>query len=261
MCSDSKGNIYFSESRMKRIYRWSVETESLSLLADFPLEPQALACDSKDNLLVVFRYDPQPGYMVDGQQEKFVNPPDAGGTSFSGWGNSGFAIWVYSIDPNNPDETIQKLPTVKMDSVKNIYKAMYPSNRWRDSHDFNEIILQKATECFVAPDGKTIFPICYDFARSNSLVAAYPGKPVYATNEYDKRVVRLNVSPEGYLENPFYFAEKGEFNPAGEQVNYVEVPERPVTIAFGGKDKKTLFVTTAGKLFSIDKKEFRINRP
>jgi sugar lactone lactonase YvrE len=275
ICSDSKGNVYFSESRLKRIYKWSAEDNKISLLADFPLEPQALACDSKDNLLVVFRYDPQPGYLIDGKQERFENTEDAWGTSFSGWGNSGFAIWVYSIDPNNPDETIQKLPTVKMGTVENIYKAMYPSNRWRDSHDFNEIILQKASECFVAPDGKTIFPICYDFARSNALISAFPGKPVYATNEYDKRVVRLQVSPEGYLKDPAYFVEKGEFstatdatgnlyvadgniyvfNPMGEQIKYIEIPERPVTIAIGGSFKTKLFVTTAEKLFSVDLKK------
>jgi sugar lactone lactonase YvrE len=274
MCSDSKGNVYFSESRLKRVYKWSAADEKISLLADFPFEPQALACDTKDNLLVVFRYDPQPGYMVNGKQEKFENPDDAWGTSFSGWGNSGFAIWVYSINPNHPEETIQKLPIVKMGSVENISKAIYPSNRWRDSHDFNDIIVNKATECFVAPDGKTIFPVCYDFARANSLISAVPGKPLYATNEYDKRIVRLKVSPEGYLSDPFYFAEKGEFsaavddagnvyvadgniyvfNPAGEQIKYIEIPERPVTIAIGGKDKKTLFVSTAEKLFSVDLK-------
>jgi len=274
ICSDSKGNVYFSDSRMKRIYKWSADDQKLRLLADFPLKPQALAVDSEDHLLVVFRYDPQPGYMIDGKQERFVNPPDADGTSFSGWGNSGFAIWVYSIDTNNPDESIQKLPTVKMGSVENVHKALYPSNRWRDSHDFNEIILQKATECFVAPDGKTIFPICYDFARSNALIEAFPGKLVYATNEYDKRVISLKVDSKGYISDPAYFAEKGEFSTAvdasgnvyiadgniyvfnskGKQVSYIDIPERPISIAFGGKGKNSLFITTAEKLFKLELK-------
>jgi sugar lactone lactonase YvrE len=274
LCADSKGNVYFSESRMKRIYKWSAENEKISLLADFPWRPQALVCDSQDKLLVVFRYDPQPGFLINGKQEAFQNPPDAEGTSFSGWGNSGFATWVYSIDPAKPEESIQKLLTMNMGSVKNIHKAVYPSNRWRDSHDFNEIILQKATECFVAPDGKTILPVCYDLARSNCLIEAFPGKPLYATNEYDKRVVRLQVSPEGYLSTPMYFAEKGEFstamdvdgnvyvadgniyvfNQSGEQVKYLEIPERPVTITIGGKNKDLLFVTTSDRLFSLDLK-------
>ena len=64
---------------------------------------------------------------------------------------------MYSIDPNNPEETIKKLPTREMGPVKNIYKALYPSNRWRDAHDYNEVVLNKPMECFVAPDEKTIY--------------------------------------------------------------------------------------------------------
>ncbi len=271
-CSDSKGNVYFCESRLKRIYKWSVQNSTISLIADFPWEPESLGCDSDDNLLVVFRYDPQPGYMVNGKQETFTNPPDAYGTSFSGWGNSGFATWVYSIDPDNPEETIQKLPEVSMGSVKHVYKALYPSNRWRDYHDYNEITVARPEKCFVAPDGKTIIPICYDLARACALVEAFPGKPLYTTNEYDKRVVRLDVDDLGYVSHLTYFAEKGEFstavdkegnvyiadgniyvfNPFGKQINYIEVPERPTTITFGGKDHETLFITTADALYKLN---------
>src|SRR5664279_5661758 len=120
LCHDSKGNVYFAEQRMKRIYKWSSETNSLSLLADFQWEPLSLTCDSRDNLLVVFRYNPQQGFLINGQQEKYVNPPDASGTSFSGWGNSGFGTLVYSLNPGNPDETIQRLEKVSMGSIDNI---------------------------------------------------------------------------------------------------------------------------------------------
>ncbi|HEV3252233.1 MAG TPA: glycosyl hydrolase family 28-related protein, partial [Puia sp.] len=85
LCTDSKSNLYFAEQRKKRIYKWSAATQSLQLLADFPWEPLSLGCDSKDNLLVVFRYNPQPGFLVNGKEEHFENPPDAAGTSFSGW--------------------------------------------------------------------------------------------------------------------------------------------------------------------------------
>lgn len=274
ICSDSKGNIYFSEMRMKRIYRWSESLGKLSLIADFPYEPQSLACDSEDNLLVVFRYHPQPGNIVDGKPEKFENPPDARGTSYSGWGNSGFATWVYSIDPLNPDETVKLLPTADMGSIPDPRKILYPSNRWRDSHDFDEIILQKPGKCFVAGDGKTLIPVCYDLARSNALSPAFPGKPFYCTNEYDKRIVRLEVSREGYLSDLQYFAGKGEFSsstarngnvivadgnlyifePSGRQTGYIHLPERPVTLTTGGGEKEYVYVTSAGKLFRVNLK-------
>ena len=272
MCSDSKGNVYFAEQRMKRIYKWSAETNSLSLLADYPWEPLSLGCDSKDNLLVIFRYNPQFGHLVNGVQEKFENPADASGTSFSAWGNSGFGTLVYSINPSHPDETIQLLKKVPMSSVKHVFKALYPSNRWRDGHDFNTISVTKNEYCFIAPDSVTIIPACYDLARATSLSEAFPGKPVYASDEYNKRTVRIDTDPQGYLSNLTYFAEKGEFNSIpdsrgnvyiadgdvyvydakGQQTGMIHVPERPSSLTFGGKDKTTLFVTGRSGFYSIN---------
>jgi hypothetical protein len=263
MCSDSKGNIYFSEQRLKRVYRWSAETKSLDLLAEYPWEPLSLGCDSKDNLLVVFKYNPQYGYKINGEQEKYTNPPDASGTSFSMWGNSGFGTLVYSINPNHPDETIQLLKKVKMGSVANVHKALYPSNRWRDYHDFDKVAVNRNEECFVSPDGVTIIPVCYDLARSSGLAEAFPGKKVYICNEYDKRTVVLDVDKDGNLSGLSRFAEKGEFSAVqssngdvyisdgevyifdkdGRQKGMIHIPERPNTIAFGGKDRNVLFVT------------------
>jgi Pectate lyase superfamily protein/SMP-30/Gluconolactonase/LRE-like region len=271
-CSDSKGNVYFAEQRMKRIYKWSVETNSLSLLADFQWEPLSLGCDSKDNLLVVFRYNPQPGLLINGQPEKFINPPDASGTSFSGWGNSGFGTLVYSVNPLNPEETIQKLRKAPMGSVDNIYKALYPSNRWRDSHDFNNIAVKRDTDCFIAPDGRTLIPVCYDLARSCALSEGFPGQPVYVSDEYDKRTVKMAVDPKGYVSDLHYFAEKGEFSSVpdkngnvyiadgevyvfdreGKQTGIIHVPERPSSIVFGGKDGKTLFITGRSALYQTE---------
>jgi hypothetical protein len=270
-CSDSKGNVYFCEQRMRRIYKWDANTRSISLLADYHWEPLSLACDKNDNLLVVFKYVPKPGYLVNGKPEEFKNPPDAAGTSFSGWGNSGFATWVYSVDPNNPDETIQSLKKAPMGEINSVYKALYPAHRWRDYHDFNTITINKATECWVAPDGVSIIPIVYDLARSTALAAAYPGKPAYIADEYDKRTVSVEVSPQGYLSNLKYFAERGEFDSAtdnkgnvyiadgqiyvydstGKQINVIKVPERPTSLTFGGKDGKTLFVTGHGGLYEV----------
>lgn len=271
MCNDSKGNIYFSEQRMKRIYKWSAETESLSLLADYPWQPLSLTCDSEDNLLVVFRYDPQRGLLVNGEEESFPTPPDAGGTSFAGWGNSGFGSLVYSIDPLNPDETISKLEKVNMGVVSPVYKALYPSNRWRDYHDFNKVSVNRNKECWLAPDGKTIIPACYDLARSCALVEAFPGNILYAVDEYDKRTVKYDVDEKGYLSNLKYFAEKGEFNSVpdqqgnvyvadgelyifnktGKQTGMVKIPERPSSISFGGKDGKTPFIAGRTSFFRI----------
>jgi sugar lactone lactonase YvrE len=263
-CSDSKGNIYFCESRMRRIYRWSPATRTTTLIADYPWQPLSLACDNKDNLLVVFKYVPKPG-----KGETFSNPPDAAGTSFSGWGNSGFAVWAYSIDPQKPDETIRLLPTISMGSITPGV-ALYPAHRWRDYHDFNTISVARPQQCFLAPDSTTILPIVYDLARSTSLAIARPGQPLYTTDEYDKRTVRLQVDSQGFLSHLSYFAQRGEFtnttdptgsvyiadgqvyvyNSAGSQINTLKTPERPTGITFG-RDPGILYVTSHHSLFTV----------
>ena len=262
-CHDSKGNIYFCDSRLRRIYKYSPATRQATLLADYPWQPLSLACDKKDNLLVVFKYVPKPG-----TGETFTNPSDAAGTSFSGWGNSGFATWAYSIDPDNPDETIHLLPTQPMGSIDPVDHALYPAHRWRDYHDFNTITVQRPQQCFVAPDGVTIIPIVYDLARSTALAAATPGNPVYITDEYDKRTVVTDVDSKGYLSNLKYFAQRGEFasatdaagnvyigdgeiyvyDPQGRLINTLKTPERPTGLTI---DKTTLYLTGHQSLYKL----------
>ncbi len=268
---DSKGNIYFCDHRMRRIFKWSVETNSLSLIADFPWKPSNLAVDSKDNLLILFRYDVQPGYLINGKAEEMPRMPDTKGTSFSGYGNSNYTMRMYSIDPENPEESIQILPRVPMKSIKNVHKALYPSNRWRDFHDFNEVSVYVPEMCFVAPDGVTIVPHYFDLSRSSSLLEAWPGKPFYTSDEYDRRMVKMDVASDGTLSNLQYFVEQGEFGSAvdkdgnlyvtdgeiyvfnkdGKYKDIIRVPERPSTLQFGGKDGNTLFITGRSNFYGV----------
>jgi hypothetical protein len=268
---DSKGNIYFCEQRLRRIYKWSIETNTLSMVSDFPWQPLSLGFDTKDNMLVVFKYNPQPGYKINGVQESVPVLPDAAGTSFSLWGNSGFATWVYSVDPSNPEETIKLLPKVPMGSIKNVAKALYPSNRWRSFHDFDKVSVFVPENCFAAPDGVTIIPECYDLARSSSVLEAIPGKPFYAADEYDRRMAKMDVAADGTLSNLKRFIEQAEFGSAvdskgniyvadgqiyvydknGKNIRIIDVPERPSSIQFGGIDGKTLFITARSSLYSV----------
>ena len=268
---DSKGNVYFCEQRFRRIYRWSAETNTLSLVSDGPWEPLSLGVDTQDNLLVVFRYRSQPGYTVGGVQERPMSYPDSRGTSFAGYGNDAYETRAYSIDPADPDNTLQALPKVPIGSVARVAKALYPSNRWRDFHDFNTVVMFRPEECFLAPDGVTIIPNQYDLARGSSLLEAAPGKPFYASDEYDKRMVRMDVAADGALSNLEYFVEWGEFGSTtddegnlyvadgqihifdneGNRKGIIRTPERPSAIRFGGRDNNTLFITARSGFYGV----------
>ncbi|MBM7557098.1 glycosyl hydrolase family 28-related protein [Halanaerobacter jeridensis] len=272
ICSDSKGNIYFVDSRWKKIYKWSVESDSLSLVSDIHFKPLSLACDKEDNLLVVVEYFPPEGATINGEPEVYPKPEDAQGTSFGEWYNTGSTTKVYSIDPQHPEESMEVLKVVDMDSVEEVHKALHPANRWRDSNDYLNITVKKPEECYIAPDGVTIIPICYDLIRANSLLEAYPGQKFYGVDEYYKRTILFDVTSKGYLSNPRPFVEKGEYNLAiddnsnvyiadgdiyvynedSELLDEIIIPERPATITFGGQDGETLYITARSSLYRVN---------
>jgi len=267
---DSKGNVYFCENRLRKVYRWSAETNSLNLLTDYPWKPFTLATDTKDNLLVIFRYDPQPGYLVNGKQETVPVLPDDN-PMYSGWGNGGWAAWGYSINPANPDATMQPLPRVATQSVRNVQRIIYPSSRWRG--DFTKVVVGMPDNSFIAPDGVTIIPETYDLSRSAALTPVHPGQkePFFVAWENNRSTVRLDVNAEGRLANMQELFPHGQYsnttdadgnlyiadgyihvyNKAGEYVKRFMLEERPLSIVVGGKGKNILFVTTSKSLYSI----------
>ena len=268
--SDSKGNVYFCENRLKKIYKWSAETNTLSLLADYPLKPFTLATDTKDNLLVIFRYDPQPGYMINGAQETVPRLPDDN-PMYSGWGNSGWAAWGYSINPDDPDNTMKPLLRVPTSQVKNISRIIYPSSRWRG--DFDRVVVGMPENSFIAPDGVTIIPETYDLSRSAALSAVTPGQsePFYVVNENKKSTIRFDVTSEGRLTNPKEVHPQGQYSnvvdkdgnvyiadghiyvydKSGQAVKRITLEERPISLAIGGKDQNTLFITTTKSFYGM----------
>lgn len=268
--ADSKGNVYFCENRLKKVYKWCAETGTLSMLADYPWKPFTLATDTDDNLLVIFRYDPQPGFMVNGAQESVPRLPDDN-PMYSGWGNSGWAAWAYSINPGNPDATMAPLPRVATNSVRHVKRIVYPSSRWRG--DFDKVVVNMPENSFVAPDGVTIIPETYDLSRSASLTAITPGQsqPLFVANESNKTTVRLDVAPDGRLTNLREVHPQGQYssvtdadgnlyiadghiyvyNKDGKEINRITLEERPISLAIGGKNKNTLFVTTTKSFYGI----------
>ena len=275
ICADSSGDIYFCDSRWKRIYKWSAKENSLALLTEIPYKPLTLAFDTEDNLLIVIEYSPAKGATIGGELEIYPKPEDSRGTSHGYWYSVNSTTKVISIDPNKPDTSIQVLEQADIDSVKEVYKALHPANRWRDGHDFLEVSVNKPAKCFVAPDGVTIIPVCYDLMRATNLLEAYPNKPFYTVDEYNKKTALFDVDSKGYLENPRIFAEKGESNiaidhkdniyipdgqvyvysPEGNLLDEIKVPKRPSGVVIAGENRDALFIAARSSLYAVSIKE------
>ena len=267
--SDSKGNVYFCENQQKRIYRWSAESNTLSVFADYPYKPFSLAVDTRDNLIVLCRYDPQPGFE-DPEPAKTIETLPDNNTNYSGWGNGGWACLAYAINPNIEDD-MQVLKLRKTDELADIEGVIHPTHRWRG--DFAEVATGLAETSFVAPDGVTIIPNTFDLGRSVQLMAVKPNqsKPVYVTHEDPKITYRFEVVEQGKLSGMHEFVRRGEYsnltdsqgnlylaegeilvyNNEGQEIERIALDERVQSMTLGGKDKKELFVTTSTALYRI----------
>lgn len=264
LTKDSKGNIYFCEHRMRRIYKVDAQTGQVTSIADFPWNIVALACDTHDNLIVVTKYIAQPGYNNDDTRK--------GNTPLFGWRGSG-GLWgftyvpkLYAINPDDADNTFSVLPLVQMEQVSNPQHVLYLGNRTLTQNEFYG--KSKPTECFVAPDGITIIPYYEDLFRCSSLVGAKTGSSILTMDEYHQRVIRSDVDEKGYLQNNVALIDCGDravttdnggniyvtngevfvFDHQGNRKGTVEVPERPTSLLVSDG---YLYITAVTSLYRI----------
>ena len=241
------GDFYFVDAHWQRIYRWSAEARKLSIVRDDPIEPVNIAFDRAGNLMVV---------------------------SYAGNGV------VYALDPRSRggELTVLQPQTVV---ARTGMTAVLPTSDWRVIRDTLGVPYRQ----FVSPDGTTFLPVGQDFVegatawgvkssaqiRGFSLAPAAPGQPFYITDEAQLRTYVGTTGADGSLTNLKLFAERGGegtavdadgnvyiaagqvyvYSPEGTPIGTIEVPERPLQLAFGGKDGRTLFIPARTSLYAV----------
>ena len=248
---DPAGDFYFVDAHWQRIYRWSTATHQLSTVRDSPLDPTNLAFDKAGDLMVA---------------------------SYSGNGT------VYAFKPGSADEEITLLKPAPSAPRPGMTPVLAVGDwRLQVNPETGEPVSRPYQ--YASPDGTTFLSAGQDFVsgavswgvksadllRSFSLSPAIPGKPFYLTDEADVRTWSATVGPDGSLSNLKVFAEQGGegvtvdeqgnvyiaagqiyvYNPSGQLIDTIEVPERPLQVVFGGKDRRTLFIPARTSLYSV----------
>jgi sugar lactone lactonase YvrE len=244
---DPAGNLYFVDARWQRIYQWSPGQQKLSLLSDRPLQPVNLACDQSGNLLV-------------------ISDQDA----------------VYTLQPGQPDASIQVLKPVAAKKRSGL-DAILPRNSWLNNADFTKVGLQKKAYQYLSPDNSTFIPAEEDFvigalyygAKMHTLLRTFglqtvaPGHSFYITSEDQQKTYAATLDEQGSIKSLKLFANQGGesvatdsqgrvyiaagqifvYSPAGELIETIAVPERPLDLVFGGKDRRTLFILAGTSVY------------
>ena len=245
------GDVFFVDAHWQKILRWSVADRRVETVRDSPLDPVNLVFDKAGNLLVV---------------------------SYGGRGV------VYAFNPGEPGLEAQVLKPEPAAPRKGMTPAL-PVNHWRWDNDFLEAVPVKKEFQFISPDGTTFIPAGQDFInatqyygtkmhdvlRAFGLAKAVPGKPFYITDEAELQTYSATIDESGGVADPKLFAHQGGeglavdaagnvylaagqifvYSPHGKSLGAIEVPERPTSLALGGQDGKTLFITARTSLYSI----------
>src|SRR5262249_39057816 len=113
----------------------------------------------------------------------------------------------------------------------------------------------------------------------NGIQLSLDGKMLYLGSRNGDRIMALDVQPDGHLRNARSFAQIAEtgksggadgmtvdaggrlyvaandgvmvFSPKGQHLGTIPVPIKAAHVAFAGKDRKTLFIISAGAAYKV----------
>lgn len=237
--ADSDGNLYFSDIPRERIYRWNPrsgidtfqeETGGANGLRFTP-DGQMLVCEMSSRRVTA----------IDSSGRVSVVAATFEGRRF----NSPNDLWI--------------------DPIGGIYftDPRYGSDENRE--------IEGDHVYYISPDRTTIRRVVNDLVRPNGITGTLDGSRVYVADHGAGQTFSYRPSADGSLEDKRLFAMQGSdgmtvdelgnvyltgqditvYNPNGDQIGSIAVPETPANLTFGGEDGKTLFITARTSLYAL----------
>jgi len=239
------GDVFFVDQPNNRIYRWEVEAGELSTFMDpagrangmcFDTAGTLYACADETNALWAITPDKHVTVLVHEFDGKLINAPND--------------VWVhpqgslYFTDPfyGRPWWT-HKTPT---QDGEHVYR--------------------------LSADRKTLQRVAEDLVQPNGITGTPDGKQLFVADIGAAKIYTYDIQPNGMLtgkrlfcahrsdgmtldtEGNLYTTSKGVliFDKTGQQVETIRVPEDwTANVCFGGKDRRTLFITASKGFYSI----------
>lgn len=242
--ADREGNVFFTDQPNDRILKWSVEGKLSTFMQPcgrsnglcFDAEGNLWACADEKNEL--WRIDPQGKVtvVVRDSRGKLLNGPND--------------VWVapggglYFSDP--------------------FYKRDY----WKRGPKEQD----REAVYYLAPDHKTLSRVADDLKQPNGLVGTPDGRTLYVTDIGAGKTYAYDIQADGTLAGKRLFCSQGSdgmtldrqgnvyltgkgvtvFDRQGKKIAQIDVPEPwTANVCFGGKDRRTLFITASKGLYAL----------
>jgi gluconolactonase len=242
--ADAEGNIYFTDIPNNRIHKWTP--------GDSPLKGK----------LSTFR----------------ENSGGANGLYFDKDGKllacEGGGRRLVSIDQQNKVTVLaDKYEDKKLNSLNDLWPDPKGGIYFTDPRYGRRNDLEQDGEhvYYLSPDRKKIIRVIDDMVRPNGIIGTRKGKVLYVADHGGRKTFAYNINKDGTLSKKRLFAPQGSdgmtidnkgniylttdvvsvYNKNGEKIETIPVPEGPANVTFGGKDKKTLFITARTSLYGV----------
>lgn len=244
--ADAQGNVYFTDQPNNKIYKWSANDGQVSVFMEESGRANGLYFDTEGFLYAAAdKYSEL--WQISPNKEIKVLRDNFRGQRLNGPND----LWVA------PDGGIF------------LTDPFYQRSYW--SHSKQPIKEQRVY--YMTPDKKGFFMAADSLVKPNGLIGTPDGQSLYVADIEDNKTWKYSIGKDGKLENKTLFTEMGSdgmtideqgniyltgdgvtiFNSAGEKILHIPVnKEWTANVTFGGKDKRTLFITAMDSLFSLE---------
>ncbi|MCU0456348.1 MAG: SMP-30/gluconolactonase/LRE family protein [Bacteroidales bacterium] len=242
--ADNRGNVYFTDQPNDRIMIWN-EKSGVSVFMQPSGRSNGLALDREGNIWS----------CADEKTELWRISPDKNIERIAGT----FEGRLF----NGPND-------VWADPDGGIYftDPFYRRDWW--SH--KEMPQEKQRVYYLKPDHKTIIIVADDLLQPNGIVGTPDGKKLFVADIRANKTWVFSIMPDGTLSDKKLFCEMGSdgmtidsrgniylsgkgvtvFDNTGRKTGNIAVPESWTSnVCFGGKNRKTLFITASKGFYSI----------
>jgi gluconolactonase len=249
---DGAGNVYFTDQPNDRIMKWSSDGKLSTFMRPcgrsnglyFDKAGNLWACADEKNQLWCIGADGTSKVVVKGFEGKLLNGPND--------------LWIrpdggiYFTDPLYPRKYWNRGPSEQ--SCQGVY--------------------------FVTPDRKKVVRVLDDLKTPNGLIGTPDGTVLYVADLKAGKTYAYDIQKDGALKGKRLFCELGSdgmtidnegnvyltgkgvtvFNTKGEQIKHIPVDARwTANVCFGGKDRKTLFITASQYVFGLQMRVHGVN--
>lgn len=255
---DGQGNVFFTDQPNDRILKWSTDGKLTTFMQpcgranglSFDAHGDLWACADEKNELWRIDQTGKATVVVRNYQDKLLNGPND--------------VWIRpSRMANFRELDLQELPGGGLYFTDPYYQRPY----WkRGPKEMDECVY------FLSSDGKTLTRVIDDLKQPNGIIGTPDGKTLYVADIGAGKTYRYAIQPDGSLKDKKLFCELGSdgmtiddqgdiyltgkgvtvFNASGKQIEHIDVAEPwTANVCFGGKDRRTLFITASKNFYGL----------